>query len=81
MQTCGVGSVSFRLENGHAVVIEVLVMVGDLLGFDLLMGIDAIKALGGVSILKSGEVQFPDVPVSVCAAAPALIIEEPDFQS
>ena len=55
-------------------------MIGEPLGFDLLVGINAIKALGGVSILKSEEVQFPDKPVSVCAAVPALVIKEPDFR-
>ena len=35
---------------------EVLVIMEDPLGFDLLLGVDTIKAFGGMSISNSGEV-------------------------
>ena len=55
MQMCGIGSVSERLTYRRAVVMEILVMMVDPLGFDLLMRIDATEALGKVSISKSGK--------------------------
>lgn len=42
----------------RTVEIEALVAQEDPLGFDVLIGVDAIKALGRLSISKSGEVHF-----------------------
>lgn len=50
-------------------------MDGPLLGFDLL-GIDAIRELGGVHINPSGEVQFSEESKPQCAA---ISIIEPNF--
>ena len=36
-------------------IVEVLIVDGQLLGFDLLLGIDAIKELGGVHLTELGE--------------------------
>lgn len=58
---------------------DALVVLEDPLVFDLLIGIDTIKALGEMSISNSGEVWFTQKPVSVCVAAPVLSIEELDF--
>ena len=41
-----------------AVDIEALVVDKQLLGFDLLLGIDVIKELGGVYLTESGEARF-----------------------
>ena len=57
-----------------AVNIEALVVDKQLLGFDLLLGIDAIKELGGVYLTESGEVRFEGL--NRCAA---ISIDEPDF--
>ena len=38
--------------------IEALVVDKQLLGFDLLLGIDAIKELGGVYLMESGKAHF-----------------------
>lgn len=46
---CGVGSLSFHVGNGRAIVMEALVVLEDPFGFDLI-GIDTIKAHGGMSI-------------------------------
>ena len=72
-QTC------LRLESGHTVVIEAL--AGNPLGFDFLLGIEAIKALSSMYISKSVKAQFPPKPVSFCTASPGLSVEEPDFRA
>ena len=57
-----------------AVDIEALVVDKQLLGFDLLLGIDAIKLLSGVYLTESGEACFGGL--NRCAA---ISIDEPDF--
>ena len=57
-----------------AVNIEALEVDKQLLGFDLLLGIDAIKELGGVYLTESGETRFGGL--NRCAA---ISIDEPDF--
>ena len=57
-----------------AVEIEALVIDEQLLGFDLLSGIDAIKELSGVYQTESGEAHFRGL--NRCAA---ISIDEPDF--
>ena len=65
-----------KVEVGHvpAVDIEALVVDKQLLGFDLLLGIDAIKEHGGVYLTESGEVRFGGL--HRCAA---ISIDEPVF--
>lgn len=60
--------------NSHR--IEVLVVDGELLGFDLLLGFDAIKKLGRLQITECGDVWFPKHGIVCCTA---IKIEEPDF--
>ena len=57
-----------------AVDIEALVVDKQLLGFDLLLGIDAIKELGGVYLTEAGEARFGGL--NRCAA---ISVDEPDF--
>ena len=57
-----------------AVEIEALVIDKQLLGFDLLLGIDAIKELSGAYLTESGEARFGGL--NRCAA---ISINEPDF--
>ena len=52
------------------------VVRGKPLGFDLLLGIDAIKALGGMVVGLSGSVQLGNKGIVKCAA---ISINEPDF--
>ena len=54
--------------------IEALVIDKQLLGFDLLLGIDAIKELGSAYLTESGEAHFGGL--NRCAA---IYIDEPDF--
>ena len=72
---CGAGTVKIHADSGVAAELNVLVTQGDLLGFDLLLGYDAIKALGGVVIARDGGVRFLETPM--CAA---IHIDRPDFQ-
>ena len=71
----GVGSVKIRTDAGNSAKIDALVVREKPLEFDLLLGFDAIKALGGVLITRTGTVQFQGEP-PVCAA---LSIDQPDF--
>ena len=72
---CGVGTVEIHTDSGVSAEMSVLVTQNDLLGFDLLLGYDAIKALGGVTIAQTGDVHFLEAPV--CAA---VHIDRPDFK-
>ena len=70
------GSGKIKVEVGRvpAVDIEVLVVDKQPLGFDLLLGIDAIKLLGGIYLTESGEARFGGL--NRCAT---ISIDEPDF--
>ena len=58
MLTCEIRTISLQLGTERAVAPEVLLMMEKLLRFDLLIGINIIKALGGVSLSKSGRYNF-----------------------
>lgn len=72
-----VGQIDLRVDGGKA---ESLVVQEDPLGFDVLIDVNAIKALGGVSISKSGEAHFFRKQASAFAKA-VLSIEQPDFHA
>ena len=69
----GYGKIKVEVGRVLAVDIEALI-VDKLLGFDLLLGIDAIKLLGGVYLTESGEAHFGGL--NRCAA---ISIDELDF--
>ena len=69
---CGVGAVNIRTRTGNSANIEALKKP---LSFDLLLGYDAIRALGGVHITQMGAVQFQE-KTPVCAT---LRIDQSDF--
>ena len=73
-----VTSVNLRVDKKTPVVVDMLAMDGDLLGFDLLLGLDIIHLLGGVHINEHGEANFPNKVFSV-GPADAVKIERPDF--
>ena len=58
--------------------VDMLAMDGDLLGFDLLLGLDVFRLLGGVHINEHSEANFPNEVFSV-GTADAVKIEQPDF--
>ena len=72
-QRCeGVGSVKLRVCNGSSVVVDVYVVDFKPLGFDFILGINGISALGGVTILPSLATRFGSVNTEekpVCAVA------------
>ena len=70
----GYGKVKVEVDRFPAVEIEVLVVDKQLLGFDLLLGINVIKLLGGVYLTESGEARFGGL--DRCAA---ISINELDF--
>lgn len=64
LRCCGVGRVQLSVNGVDLVTVKLLVIEGKLLDFNLLLGMDNIKALGGVHINWTGEVCFTiDVPV------------------
>ena len=58
LKCCGYGRIKLDIGIGEPVHVDVLIVEGQLLGFDLLLGIDAIRKLRGVHINRSGEVRF-----------------------
>ena len=65
---CGVGMVIVATEGGNSAKISILEVRGKPLGYDLLLGIDAIRALGGVAVWPSGQIQIGGSLVPKCAA-------------
>jgi len=78
LKCCGVGTVRLGVGNRPSINVEVLIVDGELLGLDLLLGLDAIKQLGGMSMTSTGEVTFPQLDEPSCAA---IVINEPDFHA
>ena len=71
----GIGTVKVFTNTGNSAYIEELVVHERSLDFDLLLGYDVIKALGGVLITGSGTVKFfEEAPVWA-----TLKIERPDI--
>ena len=78
LRCCGVGYVQLDIGSGCPIDVEVLVADGKLLGFDLLLGFDIIKKLGGVYMTRDGTVSFPQLDRPVCVA---ITIDKPDFHA
>ena len=72
---CSVGTVTICNEKGDTAEVDVLVMQEKPLGYDLLLGIDAIRAFGSVMITVAGGVTLGREK-EVCAA---ISFEEKDF--
>ena len=75
-QRCeGVGRVKLRVGNGSSVVVDVYVVDFKPLGFEFILGINGISALGGVTILPSLATLFGSAKTDerpVCAVATQL---------
>ena len=78
LRCCSIGHVQLDIGSGCPIDIEVLVTDGKLLGFNLLLGFDIIKKLGGVYMTRDGMVSFPQLDRPVCAA---ITINKPDFHA
>lgn len=55
---CGVGVIAVHTEQGNHAEVGILVMQEKFLGYDLLIGINAIYALVGTVITPAGDVQL-----------------------
>ena len=78
LRCCGVGRVQLDVGSGCPIDVEVLVADRKLLGFDLLLGFDIIKKLGGVYMTRDEMVSFPQLDRPVCTA---IAIDKPDFHA
>ena len=54
----GTGEVSVRLQSGKSVSVAVLVVARKPLGFDFILGMNGVSALGGVTVSSSDRVSF-----------------------
>ena len=70
--------VQIGIGNGPSVAIGALIVDGDLFGYDLLLGLNAIRQLGGMAMSDTGEVKFPQRERLMCAA---ITLDEPDFHA
>ena len=68
MTSRGVTSVNLWVDKRISIVVDMLAMDGDLLGFDHMLGLDVIRLLGSVHINEHGEANFPNKVFSVGAA-------------
>lgn len=64
---CGVGAINICIDNGNSAEINVVVVCDKPVGFDLLAGIDAITALGGINITPSEAIQFCSKETPICS--------------
>ena len=64
---CSVRVVSISTDEGDSAKIDELMVHGKPLGFDLLLGINAIKAWGVIVVGPTGSVQFRDGITTKCA--------------
>ena len=74
----GIGTITLTADNVSPVKADVLVVNSSLLGFDMLLGMDIIRMLGGVRIDQPDNVIFSRTGPHVCVA---IRIEESDFSA
>ena len=70
--------VHISVGNGLPVAVQALVVDGELLGYDLLLGTDSIMQLGGITVNSTGNIRFSRGEKHVCAA---ITLDEPDFHT
>ena len=74
----GVGSITLTVTNRNPLKTNVLVVNSKPLGFNLLLGMDVIKKLGGVHIDEGGKVHFAEAAHTLGAT---IELEQPDFRA
>ena len=74
----GVGSIILIVADRNPLKTDVLVVSSKPLGFDLLLGMDVIKKLGGVHIDEEGRAHFAEVDLALGAT---IALEQPDFRA
>ena len=75
---CGESVVQIGIGNGPSVAVRALVVDEALFGYDLLLGLNVIRQLGGMTMSATGEVKFPQRERLMCAA---ITLDEPDFHA
>ena len=75
---CGDSVVHISIGDGLPVAVQALVMDGELLSYDLPLGIDSIMQLGGITVNSTGNIRFSRREKHVCAA---ITLDEPDFHA
>ena len=75
---CGESVVQIGIGNGPSVAVQALVVDGDLLGYDLLLGLNVIRQLGGMAMSDTDDVRIPLHERLMCAA---ITLDEPDFHA
>ncbi|CDW61080.1 hypothetical protein TTRE_0000950401 [Trichuris trichiura] len=80
LQCVGIGHARLETADASEVVVDVLVCDQKPLGFDLILGMQGIRLLGGLLLDRDGHVRFNPPAAEICAAAEAgLRVEEKDF--
>ena len=74
----GVGSITLTVTNRNPLKTNILVVNSKPLGFDLLLGMDVIKKLGGVHFDKRGKAHFTEAAHTLGATTE---LEQPDFHA
>ena len=74
----GESVVQIGIGNGPSVTVRALVVDGDLLGYDLLLGLNAIRQLDGMAMSDTNEVKIPLRERLMCAA---ITLDKPDFHA
>ena len=75
---CGLSVILIGIGNGTSVAVRTLVVDRELLGYDLLLGLDAITQLGEMAITGTSKVRFPQHRTPICAA---ITLNEPNFHA
>ena len=71
---CVESVVQIGIGNGPSVAVRALVVDEALFGYDLLLRLNAIRQLGGMTMSATGEVKFPQRERLMCAA---ITLDEP----
>uniref|UniRef100_A0A5S6QMY9 RNase H domain-containing protein n=1 Tax=Trichuris muris TaxID=70415 RepID=A0A5S6QMY9_TRIMR len=80
MKCQGSGDVSLELRDGTRVKVEAIMVDDRPLGFDFVLGMNAILALGGVAVDDRLQVRFGAESAGVCASNTASVrLDEQDF--
>ena len=74
----GVSSITLTVTNRNPLKTNVLVVNSKPLGFNLLLGMDVIKKLGGVHIDEGGKAHFAEAAHTLGAT---IELEQPDFRA
>ena len=74
----GESVVRIDIGNGSPVAVQTLIADRELLGYDLLLGLDAITQLGRIAMSGTGRVRFPQHGTPIC---PDITLDEPNFHT